>query len=56
VIELDAKQVVVDGTPRIVMAGEVHYFRVAHEECAGEAVRVTPVDADAELVVHLGRP
>jgi beta-galactosidase len=34
VIELTAKQVVVDGTPRIVMAGEVHYFRVAREEWA----------------------
>ncbi len=31
-IELTHKQVVVDGTPRIVMAGEVHYFRVAREE------------------------
>lgn len=31
-IELTAKQVVVDGTPRIVMAGEVHYFRVARDE------------------------
>ena len=31
-IELTHKQVVVDGTPRIIMAGEVHYFRVAREE------------------------
>ncbi|MFQ6170889.1 beta-galactosidase [Oryzobacter sp. R7] len=31
-IELTRKQVVIDGTPRIVMAGEVHYFRVAREE------------------------
>ena len=31
-IELTRKQVVIDGTPRIVMAGEVHYFRVARDE------------------------
>ena len=31
-IELGAKQLVVDGDPRLVMAGEVHYFRVAREE------------------------
>ena len=31
-IELRDKQIVVDGEPRLVMAGEVHYFRVAREE------------------------
>lgn len=33
-IELTRKQVVIDGTPRILMAGEVHYFRVARDEWA----------------------
>lgn len=31
-IELTSGRIVVDGTPRILMAGEVHYFRVAREE------------------------
>jgi beta-galactosidase len=32
VIEIIRKQLVVDGVPRLVMAGEVHYFRVARDE------------------------
>jgi beta-galactosidase len=32
VIELSRKQIRIDGVPRVVMAGEVHYFRVAREE------------------------
>ena len=31
-IELRDKQLVIDGVPRLVMAGEVHYFRVPREE------------------------
>ncbi|RYC14760.1 beta-galactosidase [Nocardioides zhouii] len=31
-IALEHKQLVIDGEPRLVMAGEVHYFRVAREE------------------------
>ncbi|MDF2145585.1 beta-galactosidase [Knoellia sp. p5-6-4] len=31
-IEYRAKQLLIDGEPRVVMAGEVHYFRVAREE------------------------
>ena len=33
-IEVRDKQIVIDGEPRLVMAGEVHYFRVAREEWA----------------------
>jgi beta-galactosidase len=32
VITLAHKQLLIDGEPRLVMAGEVHYFRVAREE------------------------
>jgi len=32
VIELRDKQILIDGEPRLLMAGEVHYFRVAREE------------------------
>ncbi|RYB89798.1 glycosyl hydrolase [Nocardioides glacieisoli] len=31
-IEVRDKQIVIDGEPRLVMAGEVHYFRVARDE------------------------
>ncbi|MGG5260144.1 beta-galactosidase [Phycicoccus avicenniae] len=31
-IELSRKQIRIDGEPRVVMAGEVHYFRVARDE------------------------
>lgn len=31
-IELSRKQIRIDGEPRVVMAGEIHYFRVAREE------------------------
>ncbi|GAA2114002.1 beta-galactosidase [Actinomadura alba] len=31
-IEITDKQIVIDGEPRVVMAGEIHYFRVAREE------------------------
>ncbi|MGA8115091.1 MAG: beta-galactosidase [Actinocatenispora sp.] len=31
-IELRRRQILVDGAPRIVMCGEVHYFRVARDE------------------------
>jgi len=32
VIDVHDKQILIDGEPRLVMAGEVHYFRVAREE------------------------
>jgi beta-galactosidase len=32
VIEVRDKQIVIEGEPRLLMAGEVHYFRVAREE------------------------
>ena len=31
-IEISQRQIRIDGEPRIVMAGEVHYFRVARAE------------------------
>src|SRR5688500_14334006 len=31
-IQISHKQILIDGEPRVVMAGEVHYFRVAREE------------------------
>ena len=31
-IALEHKQLLIDGEPRLVMAGEVHYFRVARDE------------------------
>lgn len=31
-IDVRDKQILIDGEPRLVMAGEVHYFRVAREE------------------------
>ncbi|MGZ4744815.1 MAG: beta-galactosidase [Oryzihumus sp.] len=31
-IEIQRRQILVDGVPRIVMAGEIHYFRVPREE------------------------
>jgi len=31
-IEIRAKQIVIDGEPELVMAGELHYFRVARDE------------------------
>jgi beta-galactosidase len=33
-IELRARRIVVDGTPTMIMAGEVHYFRLARAEWA----------------------
>ena len=33
-IDIQRRQILVDGVPRIVMAGEVHYFRVPREEWA----------------------
>ena len=33
-IEIRHRQIVVDGTPRIVMCGEIHYFRLARGEWA----------------------
>ncbi len=37
-IEIRNRQLVIDGSPRVVMCGEVHYFRVAREEW-GDRVR-----------------
>ena len=31
-IQIQDKQILIDGQPRVVMAGEVHYFRVARDE------------------------
>ncbi len=31
-IEVRSKQLIIDGEPQLVLAGEVHYFRVAREE------------------------
>ena len=31
-IQIQDKQILIDGEPRVVMAGEVHYFRVARDE------------------------
>lgn len=33
-IQIQDKQILIDGEPRVVMAGEIHYFRVAREEWA----------------------
>ncbi len=34
-LEIRRQQILIDGSPRIVMCGEVHYFRVARDEWAG---------------------
>ena len=31
-IEIHNKQILIDGEPRVVMAGEIHYFRVPRDE------------------------
>jgi beta-galactosidase len=31
-IQIQDKQILIDGRPRVVMAGEIHYFRVARDE------------------------
>ena len=31
-IQIQDKQILIDGEPRVVMAGEIHYFRVARDE------------------------
>ena len=31
-IEIKNKQILIDGTPRLIMCGEIHYFRLGREE------------------------
>ena len=37
-VELKNKQILIDGQPRLIMCGEIHYFRLRRDEwdgCAG---------------------
>ena len=46
-IDIHRKRIVVDGSPRILMCGEVHYFRLAREEWADRLDALVAAGCDA---------
>lgn len=45
-IDIRRKQLVIDGVPRIVLAGEVHYFRLARDEWADRVDKLAAAGCD----------
>jgi beta-galactosidase len=46
VIEISRKRIVIDGSPRILLGGEVHYFRLAREEWADRLDKLVAAGCD----------